>query len=253
MNAQNLLGFSRLPTQSIGRLPRNPEPLEGFFLDQAMPSSVLAAHLCPRAGPADDLADVAALLVGGDGVDGVDVRLGRRLDDVGRGRPAAVRAVVALDLQLERDLALRVLALGHAPDDELVQVGADARDPLDGLEDRVDRAVADGRVLDDLAVGAADGDRGRRQDAQPGRRVQADELPVRRDVLQVLLDQDDQVFVVDFLLLVGQRLEVVEQRLELLVGQACSPSRRRARAGRGGRSACPGPGRSAARRRPRAA
>ena len=162
---------------------------------------------------------MAALLAGGDGVDGVEVGLGRGLDDVGRGGPAAVRAVVALDLQLERHLALRVLALGHAPDDELVQVGVDARDPLDGLEDRVDRAVADGRVLDDLAVGAADGDRGRRQDAHAGRRVQADELPVRRDVLQVLLDQDDQVLVVHFLLLVGQRLEVVEQRLELLVGQ----------------------------------
>ena len=38
-------------------------------------------------------------------------------------------------------------------------------------------------------------------------------------VLDVLLDQDDQVLVVDFLLLVGQRLEVVEQGLELLVGQ----------------------------------
>ncbi len=60
---------------------------------------------------------------------------------------------------------------------------------------------------------------------EPGRRVQADQLPVRRHVLQVFFDQDGQVFVVDFLLLVGQGLEVVEQRLELFVGQACSPSR----------------------------
>ncbi len=102
----------------------------------------------------------------GDGVDGVEVRLGRGFDDVGRGGPAAERAVVALDFQLERHLALRVLALGHAPDDELAQVGAHARDPLDGLEDRVDRAVADGGVLNDLAIGTADADRGRGQDAR---------------------------------------------------------------------------------------
>ena len=120
----------------------------------------------PRPRPADDLAGVAAVLVGGDGVDGVDISLGRRFDDVGRGGAAAERAVVALDFEIERHLALRVLALGHAPDDELVQVGANARDPLDGLEDRVDRAVADGGVLDDLAVGTANADRGRRQDAR---------------------------------------------------------------------------------------
>ena len=42
---------------------------------------------------------------------------------------------------------------------------------------------------------------------------------MRGDVLDVLLDQDDQVLVVDFLLLVGQRLEVVEQDLELLLVQ----------------------------------
>ena len=67
-----------------------------------------------------------------------------------------------------------------------------------------------GRRIATVAVG---------QHAGAGRRVQADELPVRGHVLQVLLDQDDQVLVVDFLLLVGQRLEVVEEGLELLVGQ----------------------------------
>ena len=53
----------------------------------------------------------SALLAGGDGVDGVEVGLGRGLDDVGRGGAAAEGAVVALDFQLERHLALRVLAL----------------------------------------------------------------------------------------------------------------------------------------------
>ena len=99
------------------------------------------------------------------------------------------------------------------------RLARDAGHALDRLEDRVDRAVADRGVLDDLAVGAADADGGRRQDARAGRRVQADQRPERGDVLDVLLDQDDQVLVVDLLLLVGQRLEVVEQGLELLVVQ----------------------------------
>ena len=58
------------------------------------------------------------------------------------------------------------LPCGHAPDGELAEVGGDAGDALDGLEDGVDRAVADGGVLDDLAVGAADADGGRRQHAR---------------------------------------------------------------------------------------
>ena len=63
-----------------------------------------------RAGAADDLAGLVALAAGVDGVDGVEVRLGRRLDDVGRGGAAAEGAGVALDLQFKGDLALRVLA-----------------------------------------------------------------------------------------------------------------------------------------------
>src|SRR3712207_5500728 len=53
------------------------------------------------------------------------------------------RKGVALDLQLERHLALRVLAGGDAADGELAEVGGDPGHPLDRLEDRVDRAVPD--------------------------------------------------------------------------------------------------------------
>ena len=51
---------------SIGRPPTKSLFLffEGFFLGQAMPSSVLADTVCPRTGPADDLAGVVALLAG---------------------------------------------------------------------------------------------------------------------------------------------------------------------------------------------
>src|SRR5271157_5754630 len=183
-------------------------------------SSLMFDYSRPRAGPADDFADVAAFLASLDGVDGVDVGQGRGFNDVGRGGAAAEAAVVAFDLELQRHLALRVLALGHAANDELVQVGVHAGDPLDGLEDGVDRTVADRRVLHDLAVGAADRHGGGGQDAGAGRRVQAHELPGGGDVFHVLLDQDRQVLVVDLFLLVGQRLEIVEEHLELLVGQS---------------------------------
>src|SRR5208337_1088017 len=168
-------------------------------------SSLMFDDSRPRARSADDFADVAAFLAGLDGVDGVEVGQGRGFNDVGRGGAAAEAAVVAFDLELQRHLALRVLALGHAAHDELVQVGVHAGDSLNGLEDGVDRPVADRRVLDDLAVGAADRHGGRGQDAGTGRRVQAQELPGGGDVFHVLIDQ---------------RLEIVEDHLNLLVGQS---------------------------------
>ena len=61
--------------------------------------------------------------------------------------------VVAGHFELERDLALGVLAGGDAPDRELLEVRGDPGHALDRLEDRVDRAVADRGVLDELAVG----------------------------------------------------------------------------------------------------
>ena len=103
---------------------------------------------------------------GGDGVDGVQIGEGGGFDDVGRRGAAAEAAVVAFDLQLQGDLALGVLALGDAADDEFAQVRVNARHALDGLEDGVDRAVAERGVLDDLAVGPLDLDGGRGQHAR---------------------------------------------------------------------------------------
>jgi hypothetical protein len=81
-------------------------------------------------------------VAGVDRVDGVDIRLGRGLDDVGRGGAAAEGPVVALDFEFEfeRDLALRVLARGDDADGELAEIGRDPRDALD-------RAVADRDVV----------------------------------------------------------------------------------------------------------
>jgi hypothetical protein len=62
-------------------------------------SSLMFDHSRPRAGAADDFADVAAFLVGLDGVDGVDVGQGRGFNDVGRGGAAAEAALVAFDLE----------------------------------------------------------------------------------------------------------------------------------------------------------
>jgi hypothetical protein len=93
-------------------------------------------------------------------------------DHVGRGGAAAEGPVVALDLKLERDLALRDLAGGDATGGEFAEVDRDPSDALDPLEDRVDRAVADRGVLDQDPIGAADRDRGRRvQGFEPRVRV----------------------------------------------------------------------------------
>ncbi len=118
-------------------------------------------------------------------------------------RPRKVRS--SLSTSSSSDIfALRVLAAGDTSDAELTEVGRDSGHPFHSLENGVDGAVADRGVLHELAVGPADADGRRRSNAGAGRGVQADQGPVRGDVLDVLLDQDDQVLVVHFLLLVGQ-------------------------------------------------
>jgi hypothetical protein len=69
------------------------------------------------------------------------------------GGAAAEGSVVDFDLQLEQDLAQRVLAGGDAADGELAKMGRDPRHPLDCHEVRVDRAVADRGVPDQDPVG----------------------------------------------------------------------------------------------------
>src|SRR5512144_2536604 len=74
-----------------------------------------------------------------DAVDDVEVGAGAPLDDVGRQRTPAVVAGGVLDL--ERHLALRVLARGDAGDLVVPELHGDAGDLLDRLEDGVDRPV----------------------------------------------------------------------------------------------------------------
>jgi hypothetical protein len=57
-------------------------------------SAINPSH--PRAGATDDLAGLGAVAAGGDRLDGVEVGLGRGLDEVGRRGAAAEGAVVAL-------------------------------------------------------------------------------------------------------------------------------------------------------------
>src|SRR5512137_2457359 len=99
----------------------------------------------------------------GDAVHHVEEGARAPLDDVGgEGAPAVGPGGV---LHLQAHLALRVLAHGDRLDAVVPQLGLDAGDLLDGLEDRVHRAVAGGRVLEALPARLHERDARRRQRA----------------------------------------------------------------------------------------
>ena len=104
-----------------------------------------------------------------------------------------------------------------------------------------------------LLVAAAQAERHLRHLAGSADHLVRIDRPFLGDGVDLLLDQRGDVGVVDLLLLVGQDLELLEDRVELLAGEACSPWPWRGRPGRPGRCACPTPGRSSRSRRPRAA
>ena len=99
---------------------------------------LLHGHLRERRAPARRPA-------GGDAVDHLEVGLGAGDDDVGVHPAAAEAAAVRLDVH--RGLALRVLTDAHAADLQAAQPRVDPGDPVDALEDRVDRSVAGRRRL----------------------------------------------------------------------------------------------------------
>ena len=139
--------------------------------------------------------------------------MGAGLDDVGADAAAAVGLVVVR--RLDVGLALGVLADRDAAHRVVAEVDLHAGDALDGLEDGVHRAVADRRLLHPPAVLVAEDDRGRRDRAGAGAGVEALQRPQGRGVVNLRLGQRLNVGVVDVLLAVGQRLEALEDALEL--------------------------------------
>ncbi len=140
------------------------------------------------------------------------------LDDVGADARTAIAAAVMVDV--DDGLALGVLALGDAAQLELAQRRMHAGAFLDGLECRVDRAVAARpcSARRGRRRGAARRRRGPARRAEPLRRSR----PAPRAVLVAALGAQHQrldVAVEEFLLLVGQRLEIVEDAGEFGVGQ----------------------------------
>ena len=96
---------------------------------------------------------------------------------------------------------------------------------LDGRVDRIDGAVADAGVLDDLfAVAVAKRDRRGGDDVGPGDDLEAGQLPAAPRQFQLLVHQGFDVLVEDFFFLVGQRLELGERRFQLVRRSGCSPA-----------------------------
>ncbi len=71
----------------------------------------------------------------------------------------------------------------------------------------------------DLAVAVAQRDRRGGDRVGAGGHLQADQFPQACGQLQLVVDHRLDVFVEDFLFLVGQRFELSEGRLDLLIGQ----------------------------------
>ena len=138
-------------------------------------------------------------------VEGIDIGLGRRHQDVGVG-------TIAIDdapglFQAHGDFALGVGALGDGVDRVQLQAGLRAGNRLDGLEGRVHRTGAlRGRPA--LLAIDTDHDLRVRHFAGFARHFQAQQLEVLGGFgAQAVGNQRLQVFVEDLVLLVGQLLE----------------------------------------------
>src|SRR5215467_219462 len=149
-------------------------------------------------------------------VQGVDVRLRRRHDDVGVG-PDAVDDPSALG-EPDRHLALRLGALSHGVDRVKLELRAARRHGLDRLEDRIHRPVAlrRGRAL---RTGVRQHDARVRPLAGAALLLQLYELRAhRRRSFGFVRHQDVQVNVEDLVLLVGELLETLESLVVRVVG-----------------------------------
>ena len=97
-----------------------------------------------------------------------------------------------------------------------LQIDRDAGDLLDGQEDGVDRAVAARRCAVCSSSPRRRRERHFRHLAGAANHAIRIERPLLGNGADLLLDQGRDVGVVDFFLLVGQDLELLEDRVELL-------------------------------------
>ena len=135
-------------------------------------------------------------------VDGGEVSAGAGFENV--GAEAAAADFAAAVLQFDVGFAQSFLALGDGADAVIGQGHFDAGQSLDGGIDGVDGAVADAGVLHGLAVGVAQSDGGGGDGVAAGRHLQADQFPQALLQFQLFIDKGFDVFVEDFLFLVGQ-------------------------------------------------
>src|SRR5438128_2693251 len=151
-----------------------------------------------------------------DPVQGAEVRARARLDDVRRG--ALARDHRAVEVDLHRDLADRVLARRGRAQRVVLEPSLEAGDGVDRRQHRVDRPVAHARILERLPF-LLQAYRRRRHDPRAADDVEVVELVDHRRLGGLVGDDRHQVLVVDLLLPVGEVLERLEGPVELRAGQ----------------------------------
>ncbi len=151
-------------------------------------------------------------------VDHGEERSDGRFDDVGRDGSRPIGPFPVLDR--DHGLALRIFATRDAADLEFAQRHVDAGRALDRLEGGIHRPVASRRNLDLPPVGVHEHDAGAAGRGRIALDVQPDELP--GPVARLAADPQHQrldVAVEQLLLLVRKRLEVLEDPVELGIGE----------------------------------
>src|SRR4029077_2186662 len=148
-----------------------------------------------------------------DAIDHLEKCARARLDDIGAhaGTPIAP----AIVLHVYPRLALGVLALGHRLYLEFAQRDGDAGGGLDGLESRIDRAIACGRAGGSTAIAVPQLHVRARDTSAAGLGGELDELPGTCGRPFRAQHQRLDVAVEQLFLLVGERLELLEHAVEL--------------------------------------
>src|SRR5690349_11468629 len=148
-----------------------------------------------------------------DAIDHLEKRARARLDDVGAHAGAPVAAAIVL--HVHACLALRVFALGHRLHLEFAQRNGDAGGRLDGLESGIDRAIARRRARGSTAIAVAKLNVGARHPSAAGLGAELDQLPRARGRALGAQHERLDVAVEELLLLVRERLELLEHPVEL--------------------------------------
>ena len=157
-------------------------------------------------------------------VDGVEIGLGTGLNDVGARALAGDEFAVA-EVDLQADLAQRVLALRNTAQSIVLQTPARLGQPVDCLERGIDRAIAHPGVLQHGILFRPTG--GRLAEAHGGGRdslVAAGDVdvfhhPRLRHLGHLAIDQRAEIVVIDKFLLVADLLKPAEHIRNLVVGE----------------------------------